>query len=92
MHRAASISTSLVVAVEVTQPSLGVGYELAQAVALSKPVLRLFCPQSGRDKVLSAMIRGAVDGERFQVWDYEEADVEMLLDCYFATDPPGACQ
>ncbi|XP_052049503.1 2'-deoxynucleoside 5'-phosphate N-hydrolase 1 isoform X2 [Apodemus sylvaticus] len=43
-----------VVVAEVTQPSLGVGYELGRAVALSKPVLCLFRPQSGRDVDLSA--------------------------------------
>ncbi|KAM7229196.1 hypothetical protein CapIbe_019312 [Capra ibex] len=42
-----------VVVAEVTQPSLGVGYELGWAVALHKPVLCLFHPKSGR--VLSAM-------------------------------------
>ncbi|KAM5325784.1 5-hydroxymethyl-dUMP N-hydrolase [Glossophaga mutica] len=75
----------LVVA-EVTQPSLGVGYELGRAAALNKRVLCLFRPQSGR--VLSAMIRGAADGSRFQVWDYEEGEVEALLDRYFETHPP----
>ncbi|XP_016068151.1 PREDICTED: 2'-deoxynucleoside 5'-phosphate N-hydrolase 1, partial [Miniopterus natalensis] len=74
----------LVVA-EVTQPSLGVGYELGRAVALNKRILCLFRPQSGR--VLSAMIRGAADGSRFQVWDYEEGEVEAMLDRYFAADP-----
>uniref|UniRef100_A0A8C2Y0N5 2'-deoxynucleoside 5'-phosphate N-hydrolase 1 n=1 Tax=Capra hircus TaxID=9925 RepID=A0A8C2Y0N5_CAPHI len=37
-----------VVVAEVTQPSLGVGYELGWAVALHKPVLCLFHPKSGR--------------------------------------------
>lgn len=41
---------------EVTTPSLGVGYEIAQAEMLSKPLLRLFRPSSGRR--LSAMIAG----------------------------------
>ncbi|XP_055261932.1 2'-deoxynucleoside 5'-phosphate N-hydrolase 1-like [Moschus berezovskii] len=75
-----------VVVAEVTQPSLGVGYELGRAVALHKPVLCLFRPQSGR--VLSAMIRGAANGSRFRVWDYEEAEVEALLDRYFEAYPP----
>ncbi|XP_004424166.1 PREDICTED: 2'-deoxynucleoside 5'-phosphate N-hydrolase 1 [Ceratotherium simum simum] len=75
-----------VVVAEVTQPSLGVGYELGRAVALNKPILCLFRPQSGR--VLSAMIRGAADGSRFQVWDYEEGEVEAMLDRYFEADPP----
>nr|XP_031544205.1 2'-deoxynucleoside 5'-phosphate N-hydrolase 1 [Vicugna pacos] len=75
-----------VVVAEVTQPSLGVGYELGRAVALSKRILCLFRPQSGRE--LSAMIRGAADGWRFQVWDYEEAELEALLDRYFEADSP----
>lgn len=117
------------VVAEVTQPSLGVGYELGWAVALGKPILCLFRPQSGRGEysspgwlipsglsgnstpvssfpsglgqgaewralegvgftfslfpVLSAMIRGAADGSRVQVWDYEEREVETMLDRYF---------
>ena len=39
---------------EVTQTSLGVGYELGYACAIGKPVLALWRPQEG--KVLSAMI------------------------------------
>lgn len=117
-----------VVVAEVTQPSLGVGYELGRAVALGKPILCLFRPQSGRGEypspgvalpwlsgnpipvssfpgglgqgaewgawkkvsftvppspVLSAMIRGAADGSRFQVWDYAEGEVETMVDRYF---------
>ncbi|XP_005861088.1 PREDICTED: 2'-deoxynucleoside 5'-phosphate N-hydrolase 1 [Myotis brandtii] len=71
---------------EVTQPSLGVGYEVGRAVALNKRILCLFRRKSGR--VLSAMIRGAADGYRFQVWDYEVGDVEVMLDRYFAANPP----
>ncbi|XP_012874547.1 PREDICTED: 2'-deoxynucleoside 5'-phosphate N-hydrolase 1 [Dipodomys ordii] len=74
-----------VVVAEVTQPSLGVGYELGRAVALHKNILCLFRPRSGR--VLSAMIRGAADGSRFQVWDYEEEEVEAMLDRYFEAEP-----
>ncbi|KAJ0067282.1 hypothetical protein NL108_015797, partial [Boleophthalmus pectinirostris] len=39
---------SHVVVAEVTQPSLGVGYELGRAKDLNKPVLCLFRPESGR--------------------------------------------
>ncbi|CAO2607491.1 2'-deoxynucleoside 5'-phosphate N-hydrolase 1 [Lemmus lemmus] len=76
-----------VVVAEVTQPSLGVGYELGWAVALGKQILCLFRPQSGR--VLSAMIRGAADGSRIQVWDYTEGEVDAMLDRYFEAYPPG---
>lgn len=41
---------------EVTNPSLGVGYELAYAESLGKPVLTLFNIESG--KQLSAMVAG----------------------------------
>ena len=120
-----------VVVAEVTQPSLGVGYELGWAVALGKQILCLFRPQSGRGEypslgwltcswlsgnpipvssfpsgaggmvgsmgsvplplspVLSAMIRGAADGSRIQVWDYTEGEVDTMLDRYFEAYPPG---
>jgi len=48
-------AADLVVA-EVTTPSLGVGYEIAQAVALGKKVYCLFRPHEGVR--LSAMISG----------------------------------
>jgi hypothetical protein len=41
---------------EVTSPSLGVGYEIAEAKNLKKPVLALYRPQS--DRRLSAMVAG----------------------------------
>ncbi len=42
---------------EVSTPSLGVGYEIGQAVAKKIPVLCLYRPKSGRK--LSAMIAGS---------------------------------
>uniref|UniRef100_A0A672RKC8 2'-deoxynucleoside 5'-phosphate N-hydrolase 1 n=1 Tax=Sinocyclocheilus grahami TaxID=75366 RepID=A0A672RKC8_SINGR len=77
-----SLSVSVIVA-EVTQPSLGVGYELGRAVALNKRVFCLFRPSSG--KVLSAMIRGASTNSLFQVQDYTEDEVESILEKYFDT-------
>ncbi|XP_056266811.1 2'-deoxynucleoside 5'-phosphate N-hydrolase 1 isoform X2 [Pseudoliparis swirei] len=71
----------LVVVAEVTQPSLGVGYELGRAVAMETKVLCLFRPASGRS--LSAMIRGAEDGDRFVVKDYREDEVENVLEEFF---------
>jgi hypothetical protein len=50
------LGASDIVVAEVSQPSLGVGYELAWAVAWGKPTLCLFRP-SGRP--LSAMIAGS---------------------------------
>ncbi|XP_040905095.1 2'-deoxynucleoside 5'-phosphate N-hydrolase 1 [Toxotes jaculatrix] len=71
------------VVAEVTQPSLGVGYELGQVVAMKKKTLCLFRPSSGR--ALSAMIRGADDGEWFVVRDYQEDEVENVLEEFFNT-------
>lgn len=54
---------------EVTTPSLGVGYEVACAAALGRPVVCLFRPQSGRR--LSAMIRG---NPAVRILEYEAVD------------------
>uniref|UniRef100_A0A8D3A2S0 2'-deoxynucleoside 5'-phosphate N-hydrolase 1 n=1 Tax=Scophthalmus maximus TaxID=52904 RepID=A0A8D3A2S0_SCOMX len=70
-----------VVVAEVTQPSLGVGYELGRVVDMKKKTLCLFRPSSAR--VLSAMIRGADDGERFVVRDYGEDEVDEVLEEFF---------
>ncbi|XP_017164430.1 2'-deoxynucleoside 5'-phosphate N-hydrolase 1-like [Poecilia reticulata] len=73
-----------VVVAEVTQPSLGVGYELGRAADMKeKKVLCLFRPSSGR--ALSAMIRGAADGRRLQVVDYSEDQLEAVLDRFFSS-------
>ncbi len=50
------ISQADVVIAEVSTPSLGVGYELMNAVSLGKKILCLYRPQEG--KRLSAMIAG----------------------------------
>lgn len=52
----AMIQEADVVIAEVTNPSLGVGYELAYAETLKKPIACLFDETSGRK--LSAMILG----------------------------------
>ncbi|KAG2467456.1 2'-deoxynucleoside 5'-phosphate N-hydrolase 1 isoform X2 [Polypterus senegalus] len=76
-----AISEKVIVA-EVTQPSLGVGYELGRAVAMNKRILCLFRPSSGR--VLSAMIRGAeTAGSMFKVQDYTEEEAEKVIEEYF---------
>lgn len=41
------------VVAEVTQPSLGVGYELGRAVTMGKKIFCLFRPSSGRREVTS---------------------------------------
>ncbi|KAG9472836.1 hypothetical protein GDO78_016761 [Eleutherodactylus coqui] len=76
-----------VVVAEVTQPSLGVGYELGRAVAMNKKILCLFRASSGR--VLSAMIRGAENGRSVLVRDYEPQDLEGLLHEYFTVTFPS---
>ncbi|XP_072292996.1 5-hydroxymethyl-dUMP N-hydrolase [Eucyclogobius newberryi] len=76
------LQQSHAVVAEVTQPSLGVGYELGRAVDLDKPVLCLFRPESGRR--LSAMIRGAADGRRFVVQDYSPDQVQSILNQFFS--------
>ena len=58
-----------IVIAEVTTPSLGVGYEVARATRMRKPVVCLFRPGSGRR--LSAMIRGNPD---VRVLEYSGAD------------------
>uniref|UniRef100_A0A3B1IYL6 2'-deoxynucleoside 5'-phosphate N-hydrolase 1 n=1 Tax=Astyanax mexicanus TaxID=7994 RepID=A0A3B1IYL6_ASTMX len=78
------LTSADVIVAEVTQPSLGVGYELGRAVAMKKRILCLFRPSSGR--VLSAMIRGAdggLDSSLFQVQDYTEEEVDGILEKYF---------
>lgn len=60
---------SHVVVAEVTQPSLGVGFELGMAVSLEMPVLALFRPSP--DRVLSAMIGGCPD---IRVCEYQTLD------------------
>lgn len=64
-----------VVVAEVTTPSLGVGYLIAQAVQADKPVLCLF---QGEDTYkLSAMIKG---DKKVKVHAYTQAaDVERIL-------------
>ncbi|KAM3862886.1 5-hydroxymethyl-dUMP N-hydrolase [Diretmus argenteus] len=75
------LAMSDVIVAEVTQPSLGVGYELGHATAMKKRILCLFRPSSGRS--LSAMIRGAQDGKLFLVRDYAEEEVVDILEEYF---------
>lgn len=56
---------------EVTNPSLGVGYEIAKAEEWGKPVLALFRPAGGRR--LSAMIAGSPQTRSLLYADLDEA-------------------
>jgi len=51
------ISEADVIIAEVTNPSLGVGYEISLAESQNKPILALF--RNNSDKKLSAMIDGS---------------------------------
>ncbi|XP_028676959.2 2'-deoxynucleoside 5'-phosphate N-hydrolase 1 isoform X2 [Erpetoichthys calabaricus] len=83
-HVSDRVISEKVIVAEVTQPSLGVGYELGRAVAMNKRILCLFRPSSGR--VLSAMIRGAeTAGSMFKVQDYTEEEAEKIIEEYFST-------
>lgn len=69
-----------VVVAEVTQPSLGVGYEIGRAEDMGKPILCLYREQA--DRTLSAMIQG---NEKLTVRNYKEIkDVRSILEEFFA--------
>jgi hypothetical protein len=65
------ISQAKAMIAEVSSPSLGVGYEIAKAEALGKPVLALFRSVNGSK--LSAMIDGSPYIEVAEYSTYEEA-------------------
>lgn len=68
---------------EVTNPSLGVGYELAYAESLQKPVFTLYNIGSGSR--LSAMIGG---NAYFENGSYQSADdIPPLITSFIATLP-----
>lgn len=71
---------------EVTQPSLGVGYEIGQGVAMRKKILCLYRPQP--DKRLSAMIRGAENPGMFVAKDYSEEELPEILEDFFVNVVP----
>ncbi len=68
-----------VVVAEVTQPSLGVGYEIAMAEAMKKKVICLF--RNKEDRSLSAMIRG---NSNMKIADYSTLEGAcQAIDEYF---------
>ncbi|KAH3745185.1 nucleoside 2-deoxyribosyltransferase [Pelomyxa schiedti] len=69
------------VVAEVTLPSLGVGFELGQAVALHKPTLALYRPQP--DRLVSAMISGCPQITTHEYTQVTEAI--KLIDDFFTT-------
>ncbi len=74
------------VVAEVTTPSLGVGYELAWATVLAKPVLCLYRMAPGR--FLSAMIAGspAIQTVAYATVDEAKAIIEAFLQKVAAAD------
>lgn len=54
---------------EVTQPSLGVGYELAYAQLKGTPVICLYRKNSGRN--LTKLVRG---NEHYEIFEYKQID------------------
>ena len=70
-----------IVVAEVTTPSLGVGYEMAAAARLAKPVLCLFRPRPGQR--LSAMLAG---NPHLTVREYQEwSEIPPLIDEYVSS-------
>jgi hypothetical protein len=61
---------------EITQPSLGVGYEIAKAHEWGKPVLALYHPQP--DKKPSSMIVGSPNVTLFEYKDIREVEPVII--------------
>ncbi len=73
------LEQSDVVLAEVTQPSLGVGYELAYAENKKIKVICLF--RKNNERLLSAMIKG---NKYFDIYEYENLkDVKSILSKVF---------
>jgi 2'-deoxynucleoside 5'-phosphate N-hydrolase len=74
------IEEAAVIVAEVTQPSLGVGYELGRAETMGKKILCLFRGDSERS--LSAMITG---NEKFVVRTYKAVkEAKKEIDRFFS--------
>lgn len=75
----AALKACDVVVAEVTAPSLGVGYLIAQATALGKRVIALYCGDT--TEKLSGIIKGNAGVE---VFTYKtEEDIQMLIEKAF---------
>ena len=70
-----------IIVAEVTQPSLGVGYELGLAESLGKPIISLF--RENEDRRLSAMIAG---NPQLHAKEYESVDEAVALVSDFMRD------
>jgi len=79
------IRESDIIVAEVTQPSLGVGYEIGRAIDMKKPVLCLFDPSIGNR--LSAMIAGS---EGVDMHEYSNPDdLGEVLKNFISEHAPG---
>ena len=73
------VSKADVIVAEVTQPSLGVGYEIGRAEDMGKRILCLYRENS--DRTLSAMIRG---NNKLNVKNYKTIeDIRPILEQFF---------
>lgn len=73
-----------IVIAEVTQTSLGVGYELGYAESLGKPIVCLYRPTP--EKVLTAMLRG---NPHFKIVEYAQVgDLEKVLSAILKSVSP----
>ncbi len=73
------VRESDIIIADVTQASLGVGYELGFGESINKRIICLFDTSS--DKSLSAMVRG---NDYFEIYDYQNIDdVKNILEKVF---------
>jgi 2'-deoxynucleoside 5'-phosphate N-hydrolase len=71
------LNQSDIVIAEVSNPSLGVGYELGSAVNMGKPVLCLY--RSNTRKRLSAMLSGSPDMEVIEYSGIKDAEESIRV-------------
>lgn len=74
------INEADVVVAEISTPSLGVGYEIAKAESMGKPIVCLWRNQPG--KRLSAMIAGSqkIINERYNTFDEATEAIDHFFD------------
>ena len=75
------VKTADVLVADVSNPSVGVGYEIGLAESLNKPILCLY--RVGSEKRLSGMIEG---NKNLQVGNYANLmDIKKILKDFFAS-------
>jgi hypothetical protein len=74
------LNSANIIVAEVSTPSLGVGYEIAQAENLDKNILCLYCNKANKN--LSSMIAG---NKKINVKKYNKyEDIFKIIDAFFA--------